>query len=114
VGASLLAYFAGEFTNSVILSRLKIRTRGKFLWLRTIGSTLAGEGIDTLVFCLVAFQGVLPARLLWSVIVSNYLFKCSVEVVLTPVTYLVVGFLKKSENADVYDHGVNYSPFALK
>ncbi len=114
VEASLLAYFAGEFSNSVILSRLKIYTRGKFLWLRTIGSTLIGEGIDTLVFCLLAFYELLPAPVLWAVIASNYIFKCSVEILFTPVTYLIVGFLKKRENEDVFDHGINYSPFTLK
>jgi len=114
VGASLLAYFAGEFSNSVILSRLKIYTRGKFLWLRTIGSTLIGEGIDTMVFCIVAFYGLLPSSVLWAVIASNYIFKCSVEILFTPVTYQIVGFLKKRENEDVFDHGINYSPFTLK
>lgn len=111
--ASLLAYFAGEFSNSVILSRLKIYTRGKFLWLRTIGSTLIGEGIDTLIFCMVAFYGVLPGHVLLAVIVSNYLFKCTVEIVFTPLTYLAVGFLKKREKEDVYDHGINYNPFTF-
>jgi len=114
VGASLLAYFAGEFSNSVILSRLKIYTQGKFLWLRTIGSTLIGEGIDTMVFCIVAFYGLLPSSVLWAVIASNYIFKCSVEILFTPVTYQIVGFLKKRENEDVFDHGINYSPFTLK
>jgi len=114
VGASLLAYFAGGFSNSVILSRLKIYTRGKFLWLRTIGSTLIGEGIDTMVFCIVAFYGLLPSPVLWAVIASNYIFKCSVEILFTPVTYQIVGFLKKRENEDVFDHGINYSPFTFK
>ena len=80
--ASLTAYFAGEFSNSFILSRMKIFTKGKFLWTRTIGSTLVGEGLDTLIFCFVAFYGVLPMKLLWSVIISNYIFKCGVEILL--------------------------------
>jgi uncharacterized integral membrane protein (TIGR00697 family) len=109
--ASLLAYFAGEFSNSVILSRLKIFTNGKYLWTRTIGSTIIGEGIDTLVFCLVAFYGVLPGNVLLKVIISNYIFKCSVEILFTPLTYLIVGFLKKEEKIDVFDHGVKYNPF---
>jgi len=109
--ASLIAYFSGEFTNSYILSRLKIITKGKFLWMRTIGSTLAGEGIDTAIFCMVAFYGVLPGHLLLAVIVSNYIFKCSVEILFTPVTYAIVGFLKRQEKVDVYDRGVNYNPF---
>jgi uncharacterized integral membrane protein (TIGR00697 family) len=114
VCASLLAYFVGEFSNSFILSRLKIYTLGRFLWTRTIGSTLVGEGIDTAVFCLVAFYGVLPSNALWAVIISNYIFKCSVEILFTPVTYMIVGFLKKNENEDVYDYGINYNPFTFK
>lgn len=112
--ASLLAYFAGEFSNSVILSRLKIFTGGKYLWTRTIGSTLVGEGLDTAIFCLVAFYGVLPAHTLWIVIISNYIFKCMVEIFFTPVTYIIVGFLKKNENEDVYDYGIKYNPFTFK
>lgn len=111
--ASLAAYFAGEFANSITLSRLKILTKGKFLWTRTIGSTIIGEGIDTLVFCTVAFYGVLPSSLFWAVLLSNYIFKCSVEIIFTPLTYLIVGFLKRLENTDVYDYGVKYNPFQL-
>ncbi len=109
--ASLVAYFAGEFTNSFLLSKLKIRMEGRHLWVRTIGSTLAGEGVDTLLFCLVAFYGTLPGDLLATVILSNYLFKCGVEILLTPATYGMVRFLKKRENCDVYDHGISYNPF---
>ncbi len=111
--ASLLAYIAGEFSNSIILSKLKIRTKGKYLWLRTISSTLIGEGIDTAIFCFVAFYGVLPTELLISVILSNYIFKCGIEILFTPVTYKVVGFLKRKEGVDSFDHGVNYNPFSL-
>lgn len=109
--ASLLAYFAGEFTNSYILSRLKVKMEGKRLWVRTIGSTLIGEGFDTTIFCLVAFYGVLPGSLLLTVIVSNYIFKCAVEILFTPLTYKIVGFLKKREKTDVYDRGISYNPF---
>lgn len=109
--ASLLAYFAGEFTNSYILSRLKVKMEGKRLWVRTIGSTLIGEGFDTTIFCLVAFYGVLPGSLLLTVIVSNYIFKCAVEILFTPLTYKIVGFLKNREKTDVYDRGINYNPF---
>lgn len=111
---SLVAYFAGEFSNSYILSKMKIKTKGKYLWTRTIGSTLVGEGIDTLIFCTVAFYGLLPDKLLIAVIVSNYIFKCGVEIVFTPVTYLIVGFLKKKEHEDHYDMGISYNPFTLK
>jgi uncharacterized integral membrane protein (TIGR00697 family) len=111
---SLIAYFAGEFSNSYILSRMKILTRGRFLWTRTIGSTLVGEGIDTLIFCTVAFYGLMPNSLLIAVIVSNYIFKCSVEILFTPVTYVFVGFLKRTEHEDHYDHGISYNPFTLE
>jgi len=111
VMASLIAYFGGAFSNAIIMSKLKIITEGRMLWVRTIGSTLVGEGIDTAIFCLVAFYGVLPNELLISVIVSNYIFKSGVEVLFTPITYAVVGFLKKKENVDVYDRGISYTPF---
>jgi hypothetical protein len=113
VAASLVAYFAGEFSNSVILSRLKILTRGKYLWTRTIGSTLIGEGIDTLIFCMIAFFGSLSASVFWAVVISNYIFKCAVEILFTPLTYIIVGFLKRKEKTDVYDYGVKYNPFRL-
>jgi uncharacterized integral membrane protein (TIGR00697 family) len=109
--ASLVAYFAGEFSNSFTLSKLKIFTRGRFLWVRTITSTLIGEGMDTLLFCMIAFYGTLPVSVLISVILSNYIFKCSVEILFTPFTYIIVNFLKKKEKEDVYDTGINYNPF---
>jgi uncharacterized integral membrane protein (TIGR00697 family) len=111
---SLVAYFAGEFSNSFILSRLKVKMKGKHLWVRTIGSTLVGEGIDTGLFCFIAFYGILPTHLLWLVIVSNYVFKCTVEILLTPFTYAIVKFLKKEEKIDAYDKNINYNPFSLK
>jgi hypothetical protein len=113
VMASLLAYFAGEFSNSVVLSRLKILSKGKYLWIRTIGSTIIGEGIDTLIFCLVAFYGVLPSTTFWMVVFSNYIFKCAIEIAFTPLTYMITRFLKKVEKTDVYDHGVTYNPFRI-
>ncbi|MFA6304377.1 MAG: queuosine precursor transporter [Patescibacteria group bacterium] len=112
--ASLIAYFAGEFANSFTLAKLKIATAGKWLWLRTIGSTLIGEGLDTILFCLIAFWGILPTELLITIIFSNYIFKCGVEVLLTPLTYKVVGYLKKSEQEDYYDKETNFNPFSLK
>lgn len=108
--ASITAYFLGEFVNSVILSKLKIITKGKWLFTRTIGSTLFGQLVDTLVFILIAFAGVLPNELLISLIISNYLFKTGIEVIFTPITYKVVNFLKKSEQEDHYDKGVLYAP----
>jgi len=111
--ASLVAYFAGEFSNSFTLSKLKIFTRGRFLWVRTISSTLIGQALDTIIFCLIAFYGTLPSAVLIAVIVSNYIFKCSVEILFTPLTYAMVSFLKKKENEDVYDTGINYNPFRM-
>lgn len=109
--ASLIAYFAGAFSNAFLLSKLKIRTNGRYLWIRTIGSTIVGEGIDTAIFCMVAFYGLFPGEVLIAIIVSNYLFKTGVEVVFTPLTYKIVGFLKKHEQVDVYDKGISYNPF---
>ena len=111
VGASLIAYFAGEFINSFILAKLKIATKGRWLWTRTIGSTIAGEMIDTLLFCFIAFYGLYPNKLLFSIIISNYIFKVGLEAVLTPATYKIVGFLKRRENEDYYDIKTNFNPF---
>ncbi|HRY82588.1 MAG TPA: queuosine precursor transporter [Candidatus Moranbacteria bacterium] len=112
--ASLIAYFAGEFSNSYILAKIKILMSGKSLWVRTIGSTLAGELVDTLFFILIAFYGILPNGLLLAVFVSNYIFKCGVEILFTPVTYKVVRFLKKNEEEDYYDYDTNFNPFSLR
>jgi uncharacterized integral membrane protein (TIGR00697 family) len=112
--ASLLAYLAGEFTNSVVLARMKVAMAGRMLWARTIGSTLVGEGIDTALFCTIAFLGAMPAELLMSVIVSNYVFKCGVEILATPLTYGVVGYLKRAEGEDYFDRETNFSPFGLR
>lgn len=109
--ASLVAYFGGAFSNAFLMSKLKIKTKGKFLWVRTIGSTLVGEGIDTAIFCMVAFYGVLPNELLISIIISNYIFKSGVEILFTPITYAIIGFLKRREQVDVYDTGISYNPF---
>ncbi len=111
--ASLLGYWAGEFSNSVVLAKLKIFTRGRWLWTRTIGSTLVGEAVDTLIFVCVAFLGEIPGALLLSVGLSNYVFKVGVEVVFTPITYLVVGYLKRREREDYYDYDTDFNPFAV-
>jgi queuosine precursor transporter len=111
--ASLIAYFAGEFSNSWILSRMKVATRGRWLFARTIGSTLVGEGLDTMLFVTVAFAGALPGALLWSIAVSNYVFKVGFEVLATPLTYLVVNRLKAVEGIDVYDESISYNPFRI-
>lgn len=111
--ASLIAYFAGEFSNSFTLAKMKIFSRGRFLWTRTIGSTIVGEGVDTLLFVFIAFYGVFPGDLLFSILISNYIFKVGFEAVFTPFTYLIVGFLKKRENCDVYDYDTDFNPFSI-
>ena len=111
--ASLIAYLAGEFSNSFILAKMKIMTAGKHLWARTIGSTVVGELIDSTLFILIAFAGILPASLLLTLIVSNYIFKTLIEVAFTPLTYKIVNFLKKKEGEDYYDTGTNFNPFAI-
>jgi uncharacterized integral membrane protein (TIGR00697 family) len=112
--ASILAYFIGEFTNSFILSRLKIITQGKHLWMRTIGSTLAGELIDSAIFVYLAFWGIWEHSLIFTVFISNYIFKTLYEIAATPLTYAVTGWLKRVEREDHYDYGANYNPFLLK
>jgi len=93
----LTAYLAGEFTNSVVLAKMKVLTNGRWLWMRTIGSTLVGEGIDSLIFIGVAsLTGVFPWSLFWTLVVTNYIFKCSIEALMTPVTYWVVNRLKRA------------------
>lgn len=112
--ASLLAFFAGEFTNSVLLARLKVRTRGRLLWTRTIGSTVVGQAVDTSIFLLIAFWGVLPSEVLWAVFVSNYIFKVGFEVLGTPLTYAAINYLKRAEGEDHYDRDTDFNPFTLK
>jgi queuosine precursor transporter len=111
--ASVIGYLAGSFSNAVVLARLKLLTHGRWLWMRTIGSTLVGEGVDSLLFVLVAFAGIWPAGLLGSVVVSNYVFKSAVETLATPLTYAVVGALKRAEGEDHYDYATDFSPFRL-
>jgi uncharacterized integral membrane protein (TIGR00697 family) len=110
---SLIAYFAGEFSNSYTLAKMKIWTQGRWLWTRTIGSTLVGEGVDTVLFVTIAFAGTMPWPLFWSIVVSNYVFKVGLEAVMTPVTYQITSFLKRTENEDVYDVDTDFNPFKL-
>jgi queuosine precursor transporter len=111
VAASLVAYFAGEFSNSYTLAKMKILTGGRWLWTRTIGSTVVGEGVDSLLFVLIAFGGLWPWGLVLTVALSNYVFKTGLEVVATPITYAVVSWLKGAEQEDYYDYDTNFSPF---
>ena len=109
--ASFLAYLVGEFANAAVLSRLKLLTHGRLLWVRTIGSTLVGQGLDSLVFVTVAFVGTLAGPDLVRTMVTAWLVKSAYEALATPLTYLIVNGLKRAEGVDAYDYGVNLSPF---
>jgi len=113
VVASTVAYWAGEFSNSFTLAKLKVRTSGRLLWTRTIGSTLVGQTVDTAIFVVLAFGGVFPGELLVRAIWSGALFKVVYEAVATPVTYAVVNFLKRREGIDVFDRETDFNPFKL-
>jgi uncharacterized integral membrane protein (TIGR00697 family) len=112
--ASLTAFFIGEFTNSYVLAKLKIFTNGKFLWVRTIGSTIAGEGVDSLIFYPIAFYGIWKTDLVLQVMINNFILKVLWEALMTPVTYLIVGFLKRAEHEDYYDYNTKFNPFTLE
>ena len=113
LAASFLAYLVGEFANAFVLAKMKIATEGRFLWARTIGSTLVGQGLDSLVFIALAFAGSIPLAALAGAIVTQWLVKSAYEAAATPVTYAVVGYLKRSEGVDVYDRDTHFSPLAL-
>ena len=110
--ASMIAFWAGEFVNSFVLAKMKIWTKGKALWSRTIGSTVVGQGVDSMLFYPIAFLGIWETRDVLIVMVTNWLLKVLWEAVLTPVTYLAVNFLKRREGVDLYDTDTNFSPFA--
>jgi len=114
VFASLAAFFVGEFANSYVLAKMKIATNGRYLWMRTIGSTIVGEGVDSLVFYPTAFLGVWSNELVLTVMFSNYLIKVGWEAVITPITYQVVNFLKRAEDEDYYDKDTNFTPFSIE
>jgi queuosine precursor transporter len=111
--ASFLAYLVGEFANSFILARMKIATNGRWLWSRTIGSTLVGQGLDSLVFITIAFLGTIPFSGLASAILAQWLAKSIYEAGATPLTYLIVNFLKRKEGLDVYDHNTRFNPLLV-
>ena len=111
--ASLVAYFCGEFCNSFVLAKMKLITSGRFLWMRTIGSTIAGEAVDSLIFYPLAFLGVWSREQVVQVLISNYLLKVGWETVMTPFTYRIVAFLKRAEQEDYYDRDTNFTPFSL-
>jgi uncharacterized integral membrane protein (TIGR00697 family) len=108
--ASFLAYLVGEFLNSFVLAKIKVRTEGRYLWVRTIGSTIVGQGADSLVFITIAFWGVFPAFALGQAILSQWLFKVAFETLATPFTYWVVNALKRSEGVDIFDTDTDFSP----
>lgn len=112
--ASLAAYFAGEFSNSYVLARMKVITRGRWLWTRTIGSTLVGQGVDTVLFVFIASAfGVFPWSVALSIIAANYIFKVGIEVLFTPITYRVVAALKRAEQEDYFDVHTDFNPFKV-
>jgi uncharacterized integral membrane protein (TIGR00697 family) len=114
VAASLVAYFAGEFCNSYVLAKMKIASQGRKLWMRTIGSTIVGEAVDSVIFYPAAFLGLWSTDLVLQVMVGNYLIKVGWEVVNTPVTYRIVNFLKRAESEDYFDRNTNFTPFSLE
>jgi uncharacterized integral membrane protein (TIGR00697 family) len=114
VVASLVAFWVGDFVNSYVLAKMKVRSGGRHLWMRTIGSTMAGQFVDSVVFYPLAFAGILTASTLVEIVVVNWLFKVTVEAVFTPVTYQVVGALKRAEHEDFFDIGTNWNPFSLE
>jgi len=114
VVGSLLAFWCGEFVNSYVMAKMKVWTGGRWLWTRTIGSTVLGQAVDTALFQTIAFAGVWETGLLIRVIVWNYVVKVSYEALATPITYAVVGFLKRAEQEDYYDYDTDFNPFTLR
>ena len=111
--ASFLAYLVGEFANSFVLAKMKIATQGRWLWLRTIGSTLVGQGLDSVVFIALAFAGTIPVHVLTQAMVTQWLAKSAYEAAVTPFTYLVVNFLKRKEGMDTYDYDTRFNPLLI-
>jgi uncharacterized integral membrane protein (TIGR00697 family) len=114
VAASLLAYWCGEFANSFTLAKLKLITRGRYLWTRTISSTVVGQAVDTTIVMFAGFYGTRSTRVIIQLIISGYLIKVIYETVMTPVTYMIVNFLKRTEQVDYFDERTNFNPFAVE
>jgi uncharacterized integral membrane protein (TIGR00697 family) len=110
----LIAYWCGEFANSYTLAKMKLFTKGKYLWTRTVGSTVVGQAVDTAIVMIVAFGGELPLRVIASLIFSGYLFKVVYEVLATPATYAIVNFLKRTEGLDTFDYKTRFTPFSTE
>jgi uncharacterized integral membrane protein (TIGR00697 family) len=111
--ASFIAFLVGEFANSYVLARMKVATQGRWLWSRTITSTIVGQGFDSVIFIFIAFWGTSPSDALISSMVTQWLFKVAYEALATPLTYVVVNFVKRKENLDVYDKGISFNPLSL-
>jgi hypothetical protein len=111
--ASMSAYLVGSFVNAYVLARMKVATGGRFLWSRTLGSTVVGAGVDTVVFVLIAFWGLFPGQVLWEMVYTNWVIKMGYEALATPLTYKVVNALKRREGIDVYDRGTDFNPLAM-
>ena len=114
VAASLLAFWAGELANAYVMAKMKVRSEGRHLWQRTIGSTIVGQGVDSVIFYPVAFLGIWSTGQVLTVMATNYVLKVVWEAVLTPVTYLVIGKLKRVEGVDIYDRDTDFTPFSVK
>jgi uncharacterized integral membrane protein (TIGR00697 family) len=114
VAASIVAFWAGDFVNAYVMARMKVLTSGRWLWTRTIGSTLVGQAVDSVIFYPIAFAGIWEGETLFQVIAFNWLFKVTVEAVMTPVTYGIVGWLKRHEHEDYYDTDTDFTPFSLE
>jgi len=114
VAGSILAFWCGSFVNSYVMARMKVLMQGRALWMRTIGSTLCGELVDSALFYTIAFAGIWPHHQLVAVVVAQYLIKTSWEILMTPITYRVINFLKRREGVDFYDLGTDFNPFRLK
>ena len=113
LAASFLAYLVGEFANSIVLAKLKVATRGRWLWLRTIGSTIVGQGLDSLLFITLAFAGTIPVAALLTAILTQWIAKCIYEAAVTPLTYVIVNYLKRKEGMDVYDRDTSFNPLSI-
>ena len=114
VAASITAFFVGEFANSFVLAKMKVATSGRFLWMRTVGSTIVGEAVDSVIFYPLAFMGLWTNDQVMTVMINNYLFKVGWEAVITPFTYIIVNFLKKAEHEDYFDRDTNFTPFSIE
>ncbi|MCX7835034.1 MAG: queuosine precursor transporter [bacterium] len=112
--ASIIAFLFGSWSNDLLLSLMKRWSHGKYLWMRTIGSTIVGQVVDTTLFCVIAFGGTISSSLLLNIVLSNYVFKVGVEIFITPITYIVCNYLKQLEGIDVIDYHSDYTPFSIK